>query len=180
MSEFGYRHADADFGEFYSRLSLRELSENDENRAEEAAKVLDDYSGDDRYQGFLRQYPSHKDPFIHEMRVHLFRRDRYINRALEEENEKSRREYLMVARAEHLIVSKYFTRTLSSSSYRLGPAVRDLLKQFERQTADYRSAVDRHLVTRISEQQLWVTVFIILFLLAGVHRYSYRMEERSK
>tara|TARA_Y100000034_G_scaffold30248_1_gene36887 strand:+ start:892 stop:2115 length:1224 start_codon:yes stop_codon:yes gene_type:complete len=180
MNEFGYRHADPDFGEFYSRLSLSELRENDERSAREAAKVLDDYSGDDRYQDFLHQYPSHKDPLIHEMRVHLFRRDRYMNRAREAEDEESQREYLTVARAENLIVSKYFTQTLSSSSYRLGPAARDLLERFEPQTADYSSAVDRHLVTTISERALWLMALIILFLLAGLHQYSYRMEERSK
>ncbi len=45
---------------------------------------------------------------------------------------------------------------------------------------DYSSAVDRHLVTRISERELWVTVLIILLLLAGLHRYSYRMEGQLK
>jgi len=93
---------------------------------------------------------------------------------------KSSQAYLTVARAEHLIVSKYFTRTLSFSSYRLSPVARDMLETYIPDEPDYSSAVDRHLVTRISERELWVTVLIILLLLAGLHRYSYRMEGQLK
>jgi len=69
---------------------------------------LNRYRSDSTYSDFLQKYTPVNDPFLHEARVHLFWRDRYIREAeAEKENEEIYHDRIMVAYRENLIMKKY-------------------------------------------------------------------------
>ncbi len=170
MFEYGYFYGDPEIGSFTSRLSPQELSQNDEDFAEASAAILNQYRSDSAYADFLEKYTPVSNPFVHEARVHLFRRDRHIQRAEEEEvDEETYREYIAIVYRENLIMEKYFTQTFSRSDYVLLP---DKIAFFrENQAPDYpfTSRVSYDLITEITERQLMVGLTLILFGLAIVY-----------
>ena len=79
MSETGYRHVDSESGAFYSRFTKEGLRGVDKKRNQQYARVLDE-NRDKKYGEFLKTYNPVTSPFLYEMRIHLFRRDRYKGR----------------------------------------------------------------------------------------------------
>ncbi|MCB1071060.1 MAG: VanZ family protein [Kiritimatiellae bacterium] len=78
MVEYGYRIDRPDLGlTFYSRLPFEEVVEQDRTRWEEVVPDLNVHWKEDQYIPYLKKYPSFQDPFLHELRIHQFRRDRY-------------------------------------------------------------------------------------------------------
>ena len=78
MVQYGYLIRDPEVGWFKSRLTADQLRETDRARAEEAGEILRRMGHDDDYEIFLTRYSPIRDPFLHELRVRLFRRDRYL------------------------------------------------------------------------------------------------------
>ncbi len=78
MVDYGVRHALASAGEFPSRLRAEEWTARDRECASEAGALLAARAGEADYDAFLAEYSAVRDPFLHELRVHLFRRDRYL------------------------------------------------------------------------------------------------------
>ena len=70
-------------GVFFSRFTREELRSLDGARADEAARRLDEFRDPARYAEFLRTWTPVSDPFVHEARVHLFRRDQMMARVRE-------------------------------------------------------------------------------------------------
>jgi VanZ family protein len=184
MFEYGYYYADRDTGSFKSRLSPKQLAESDRLRGEEVAAILDRYRDPDRYSEFLRRYSPVRDPFAHEVRVHLYRRDRYIERAAAyPEGSDEHRYRITVAYSEHEILQKYFPNTLRHSSYGLTDAevayLRDHLlpdARYESAVARSESAVSRNLVTAFNERWLVGTfVLAVLALIVVDRRISRRL-----
>ncbi|GAF92152.1 unnamed protein product, partial [marine sediment metagenome] len=87
MSEFGYKHEDPEIGVFYSRLNPEDLRKTDNAKGEEYAQILNQSVNKD-YQQFIREYTPITDPFMHELRVHIFRRDRHFKKANKSSNPK--------------------------------------------------------------------------------------------
>ena len=171
MSEFGYLYRDADIGTFRSRLSPSELQRQDEERAAQAAAILDRYRERRKYSEFLTTYTPHVDAFVHEARVHLFRRDRYLSLALKEPEDKELSRFrLDVAYREHLILAKYFPKTLKRSIYSLPPEKIEYLKRHRLPGQAYESPVSKHLITLFSHQQL---VALLLLGLLGLITLDY-------
>ena len=81
MSEFGYKCDDPEIGIFYSRINPKKLQKIDNQRGEEYAQILNKMANMN-YKQFLREYNPITDPFLHELRVHIFRRDRYYKRQI--------------------------------------------------------------------------------------------------
>lgn len=180
MLEYGHLYEDPEIGRFRSRFAPDALRATDASRAAEAASVIDRHRSDEAYAAFLERYTPVSDPFLHEARVHLFRRDRY--RALAEERppgSRAHRERLSVAYRENRILEKYFPETLRRSSYAYAPQERARLEAAQLAEADYESAVSRELVTAVGERGVAAALglaFLALFALAA--RYGRSGEAR--
>ena len=81
MVQYGHRIHDPEVGWFKSRLTADQLRDTDAARAEEAGEILRRMGHDDDYGVFLSRYSPMRDPFLHELRVRLFRRDRHSDLA---------------------------------------------------------------------------------------------------
>jgi hypothetical protein len=176
MAEYGYRHEALEFGVFRSRLTLDELRQQDEARASEVASILDEHRDDPAYYEFLVRYPPQRDAFLHELRVHLFRRDRYArfagrNRADPIEFGK----LATIALRENRIVEAHFGRSVAASSYRFDTEQR---AEFEAVLRDepYESSVSHSLITRVSEGQTGFLLVAALALALAAERRGARLE----
>lgn len=180
MFEYGYLYEDPDIGVFRSRFTPRELKQIDQERAVEAAKILNQFRGRNFYQTFLSFYTPITDPFVHEARVHLFRRDRYFYAALGyQEDLEEYSEYLTIALRENQIMEKYFSNTLQNSNYVWNEKKLALTWQYFFQDDSYDSPVSGDLITRVSERQV---VFLFMALILGLilfRRYLGKMPESS-
>lgn len=172
MTEYGYRYDDPQVGTFFSRLSLNQLREQDERRCAEAAAVLDGYTLPREYEIFLSRYTPNGDPFLHEARVHLFRRDYYVSEARKYKTDPVEyRHRNTVAFRENQILEKYFGETLRRSTYAWKPEhTADLEKNID-PFLHYRSAVSAGLLTGFTERQMWIAALLALVVLAAVRRY---------
>jgi hypothetical protein len=172
MLEYGYFYTDPDVGVFRSRLSPEELSRSDVERAEEAAMVLDQFRSDSLYSEFLKIYTPVSDPFLHEARVHLFRRDRHLEESREFLDDEERyRDFLTTSYRENHLVEKYFTNTLNSSSYVMGPEQVSFLESEFFPDVIYDSAVSKNLVTSVNETQVKAVFILVLIGFVLLDRY---------
>jgi hypothetical protein len=175
MNEYGYLYQDPDIGLFRSRLPPGELQRTDSEVAEQAAAILDQYREKRSYSDFLLMYPPQVDPFLHEARVHLFRRDRYLSMAaLVADDEPTSRSHLDVAYRENLIMERYFVNTLQHSEYALAPATKKLMADAYIPEKEYHSPVSDHLMTLFSEVQLISLMLSAIFALLWFNRYIVR------
>ena len=157
MAEYGFAYQDAEFGSFYSRFTLPVLRETDNRRARPAAAILDAYR--DKYPEFLTHYSPAVDPFVHEARVHLFRRDRFVEKLRAGGVDQAlRADFSVVAFAENRILEKYFPATLAASSYRLSEEeiARIAAERDRRQV--YVSPVSNQVITWPSERALRICI----------------------
>ena len=174
MIEYGYLYIDPEIGRFRSRLSPFALTKNDVERARDAARILDRYRERSEYrEEFLRIYNPMTDPFVHEARVHLFRRNRFLRKAEEVKNsdENEYRDRLTVAFRENRIMEKYFPHTLAQSSYVLPREQIAFLAQNQLATEVFDSRVSQGLITQISERELAFIFALGLCALFLVHRH---------
>jgi hypothetical protein len=178
MSEFGYKHIDPEIGAFYSRLSLKKLIAMDEIRGNQIAQILNE-SIDEGYEKFIREYNPGNHPFLHELRVHIFRRDTYFNKAKSVSDINEKKELYFVAFKENLILDKYFTNSTKSSIYYWN---RETLQEMEKlidKKKSYESPVSANLFTSFSEQTMWgaiLAVVSILILLNFILPYTKILE----
>ena len=128
MLEYGHLHEAPEAGRFRSRLSLAELERIDAERGADAGRILAGSSEAD-YQSFLARYTPISDPFLHEARIHLFRRDRYLTTAeWHPEDEYWYRLDLTVGYRENEILERFFPNTLRHSGHQLAPERRAYLR----------------------------------------------------
>jgi len=160
MFEYGFRYHLPGIYDFNSRLPKDKLGQVDKLKAEENAAILNQFRADSTYRVFLEKYPAVSAPFLHEMRVHLFRRDRYLQRALIESKREA--EYCKIAFGENLVLEDFFTETLAKSHYVLSKKDRDYLEK-NREKGEYGSAVSYYLISSFSEN---VVIFCLSFLLS--------------
>jgi len=174
MYEFTQKHADTEVGTFYSRLSIEDLEKEDAERADHWGKILQDWKDKD-YSLFLREHHPLLHPFLYEMRIHIFRRDRKDEDALKAKDEKSRRESLFIAFKENLILEKYFGRTLQVSTYRWSDEKKAEIARSIDPTKPYRSPVSAG-PFQIKEKTLWLGILAGLGLLLGLNLTIFRRE----
>ena len=175
MAEYGYRYHDEETGVFRSRLAPDELKQTDMSRGTAAAANLDLLPGLADYSEFLRRYTPFNDPFLHETRVHLNRRDYYLQSAAKYKdrdiNEFRRR--MTIAHYENRIMEKYFPETLSKSGFLLPAGTVSYMRESALKDIRYESPVSRALLTRVNEQQvLWASLILAIFILAVERRLS--------
>ena len=153
MLEYGHRLQAKPGVTFSSRFDADRLAEIDRDRAAEAGATLAAWPGEDRYDAFLAHHTVTRDPFLHELRVHLFRRDRYRATAeLHTDDPAWRRRDLVVALREQEILEAAFPLTLAASGLDLSPTERaELVAEAGEPGTPYTSPVSGHLITGASE-----------------------------
>jgi len=165
MLEYGYRYEDPETGVFRSRLAPEALREADRARAAEGGRILAEYRDEERYDEFLALYTPASDPFLHEARVHVFRRDRFLARADGTEksdpsarplpaHEDEASEQMTVAYRENRILELYFSNVLRESGLAWDAATRARVEAEVLPDYAYDSWVSRQVVTVIGEREL--------------------------
>lgn len=169
MVEYGHLHGDAETVSFRSRLTAEDLRRLARERAEEGSRILDRYGNRD-YRRFLERYTPVTDPFLHEARVHLFRRDIHLARARQSEGE-ARGQHFAIAYWENSILEDYFGELLRASSYYWPTAVKIEVGNGAAADQAYHSAVSRNLIVAISPLQIALVFLcaVTALILMGVY-----------
>jgi hypothetical protein len=164
MTEYGFLHGNAATGLFRSRLTAEELRRFSKDRAEEGARILERYRDREQYGEFLDIYTPLTDPFLHEARVHLFRRDIYLEWARVAEEDGKGWQY-NIAYWENRILEDYFGELLRASSYSWPAGVEAEIREHLRTDQIYESKVSHYLITNVSERQVfWLFLGAVLGL----------------
>lgn len=171
MLEYGHLHSDPRIGSFRSRLARSTLIRTDAERGREVAAILDRYPTADHYEAFLERYRPGNEPFLHEVRVHLFRRDRHLEKATEAEPGSGVwRHHLTVALGEQRILEMYFPNTLRHSGYRLDSVTRRRIEAGAIPGTRYQSGVSRALVTDVGEPTVLTVLALVLVSILALGR----------
>jgi hypothetical protein len=116
MVQYGHRIEDPEVGWFKSRLTADQLRATDTARAEEAGAILRRMGNDDDYGAFLSRYSAVRDPFLHELRVRLFRRDRYWDLARANRFDPAKHEELIsISFSEQRLLENWYPHTLRAA-----------------------------------------------------------------
>jgi hypothetical protein len=178
MVQYGHRIYDPEVGWFKSRLTADQLRETDTARAEDAGKILRRLGHDHNYGIFLRYYTPMRDPFLHELRVHLFRRDRYWSRAHTRRDAARRDELISVAFSEQRLLENWYPHTLRASG-KDWPA--DVRARAEAASGGKRlgSPVSRELLTSFTKPQAQTVLGTLLLGVALAAAYDLRRRRRN-
>ena len=179
MSETGFKHMDPEFSAFYSRFRREDLVRMDKERQQEYAEVLND-TVDMKYTDFLKIYNPVAAPFLYEMRIHIFRRDRYERKGLRAQGVK-RKEHLTVAYKENQILEKYFGETLRQSAYLWSEEKKEKIAKESNTDGSYESPVSKQLFTSFTEKAVWFAIGGVLVMLVIVNVFvSYRAHRSTE
>ena len=174
MVEYGYRHQDPKIGVFYSRFILEQLRQIDSERGAQAAAELDRLQNPADYTQFIKLYSPLKDPFLHEVRVHIFRRDQFLAAALALPLTEESTAACQIAYSENQILEHYFRKTIGRSRCLLPPEQRILLAACAPQNGAYESKVSAGLITSFRERPVWYVLIILILCLLAVESAARR------
>ncbi len=172
MVHYGHRIRDPEAGRFKSRLTAKQLRESDRTRAEEAGEILRRFGGDDVYELFLGRYGPEQDPFLYEMRVRLFRRDRYWTRAQEKRHRPAKeKEFLAIAFTEQQLLENWFPNSLRAAGRDWSPEQRARAAAVA--GGEHReSQVSRELLTGLTQPQAQMILVALLVVVALAGAYD--------
>jgi len=166
MVEYGYQYEDENIGFFRSRFSADELDKLNVQRGAEVAGFLDEYIRGKGYRKFLSRFTVPRDAYAHEAGVHLFRRNRYFDRA--QKLSANQGLQFNVAYRENQILSRYFPEAINKSAHQWSEELTREVENQARETKTYVSPVSAGIITRFSEKQVnsffTIAVFVLLFL----------------
>ena len=161
MAEYGYLYEDPEIGVFKSRLSPEELKAADLARGKETAammpaarsRLLDSAA----YSEFLKKYSPTSDPWLHELRVHLFSRDKNEQRTREqiEEPKPDYPEKVASMIHENLLIQKYYPTFFEAYPPRIDSRFIEEVAP-KKAKGVYHSRVSRNLITEWSLTKIWV------------------------
>lgn len=178
MTDYGYLHRESDGGTFKSRLTLEHLEAMDKARATEVASKMRRYGRDDNYDDFLRRYTPISDPFAHEFRVHVFRRDRYWGEANGHRDDPARfAKAATIAFNEQRILERYFGNTLRAAERNWSEARRAEMAAAAR-PGPYHSRVSNEIVSAFTQAQAQWTFAVLVLVSIGVGRYDVNRRKR--
>jgi hypothetical protein len=128
---------------------------------------------DDRfYPEFLREHSSLRDPFLHELRVHLFRRDRYWRLARAHRSEPERhRDLITVAYREQRMLETCFGETLRAAGLDWPEDLRERARQASHD-GPYTSPVSSQLITSFRPGPAVLALLILLVASRWGLRYA--------
>lgn len=170
MVECGHRYDDPELGTFRSRLAPDELAQADAERGAQVAALLDRHTHT-RFSEFTTVFSPSRDPFVFELRSHLFFRDRHLAKARGARTEHERGRHLTLALSEQLILERHFARTLQlSKAYALEEGKRSQLASRAELSPYFESEVGRALITAFSERQAQGVLGVLLLGLVILER----------
>lgn len=170
MVEYGYLHGNAANGFFRSRLTVGELRRMAADRAEDGRRILDLYRTRESYLKFLVIYSPLADPLLHEARVHLFRRDFHLERAMNSEEDDEPARHFATAYWENRILQDYFSEVLRGSSYEWSAEQEAEVRGQADIAEPYDSWVSKQLIVAFSHVQLaFLSSSAVLALLLGAY-----------
>ncbi len=183
IAEYGYLHHDPEIGHFRSRFTIDRLKQLDATQAKRSAQVLDRYRAVKDYPDFFENYTVINERFIHEAGVHLFRREKYLNRFLDYNGRVSEsnryKRAVLIAWRETRILEKYYTKTLALSWFQISPEKRVLLNAAHNAETDYESPVSKSLITIATRQQVaWGIAGTVIALLGVSLFYGRRRNDK--
>lgn len=178
MNELKFKHKDPEIGVFFSRLSFEDLTRTDTHRAEEYGAIFKEWSAK-KYGDFLVHFPGYARPFLHEMRVHIFRRDRRFSLAKKADNQKDREENLFIAYKENLILEKYFGKTLLKSPHKWQNTRPKQIEVEIDTTPFYRSPVSAVKHIPLEEKTLWGVILMIVIALVYLNIQISRQQKNT-
>ena len=166
MNEFGYKHYDADIGIFYSRFSMEDLQKIDSLNSKFNGMILSKgISADSNYSQFLKVYNPSDNPFLHELRVRLFRRDKHLKICLKSDRPIRKMTASYIAVKENSIAEKYFGNTLRQSEFlwpqELSQKLKEMAAAWDR---PYRSPVSAKVITAFTLKTLWKFIIFSLII----------------
>lgn len=165
MSEYGWRHEDADQLRFYSRFDREDLHWIDQRRGAEVGAIIEQYKAPTAYKTFLTRYTPGRDPFAHEAMVHLFRRNHYFDVLPKYRFDPSAyRFHANVAYRENQILERYYSNTLAHTSFQWTPELDEALKANAQLDHRYTSEVGSNLIHRFTEREIWLIILGVLLL----------------
>jgi len=167
MAQDIYKHRDPEIGIFYSCLTLEELDRIDAEKAEEYGLILEEWY-QKKYNDFLNMFPLYACPFLHEMRVHIFRRNRKFWLSTQEDIPEKRGNHLFIAYKENLILEKYFGRTLERSPYKWPQKRIKRIESAIDKTSFYKSPVSAATYFPLNNLAMWaiaVGMVVLIFVL---------------
>ena len=171
-AEFGYRYSDPVAGTFYSRLTLEELRRIDTEEGRERGAILDRHR-ETPYGEFVNKlYTALDDPHMHEVRVHIFRRDRYLrkrNGAIVDPAKADQAHHFgVVSQREDDILRTYFPQTLAASGQALPDEWRAWLDQSDQALGHppYASAVSNRIIVSFTRIHVALVLPIGLLVIA--------------
>jgi hypothetical protein len=178
MMEYGHRYQEPAIGVFRSRLSPGELRAVDEERGRGVGETVAGWGGS--YAEFLARFPSQRDAFAHEFRVHLFRRDANVGSYLESAGDVSRLGHALTVVREDLILRRYFPQAFAACRCPLAPELQRRLESEVPAAAPYESPVSDDLVTQLVEWQLLLVFAVGFVALFAVDRRLGRVSRAGR
>ncbi len=177
--EYGHRIHDPEVGWFKSRLTEEQLRETDRARGKEAGETLRRMGHDDAYEAFLHRYSPMLDPFLHELRVHLFRRDRYSAQAYANRDDSAKHaELLGISFSEQRLLENWFPQTVRAAGLDWTPDARahaEAVSTRER----LGSAVSGELLTGFTKRQAQTVVGALFVIVVLAAAYDLRRRRRN-
>ncbi len=168
MREFKMKHKDAEIGSFYSRLTVERLKVTDFEKSVEYGRIMREWKGKD-YNEFLQTFNPLNNPFLYEMRVHIFRRDRKYEEGQKAGSGRRKKEAFFIAFKENMILEKYFASALRSSGYQWEREKAAAIEPLIDKNAAYTSPVSKDLFYWLSEGAMWAGIFVALIALIGMN-----------
>ncbi|KKN08074.1 hypothetical protein LCGC14_1060310, partial [marine sediment metagenome] len=129
---------------------------------------------------FLREYNPITNPFLHELRVHIFRRDTYLKKGKSISNLNEKKKLYLIAYKENLILEKYFSHTIEKSTYRWNTDIPQEIEASIDKSKAYESPVSANLFTSFSEKRMWIFILFILIVMGLVNFIYYANERKRK
>jgi len=179
MVEYGHRIDDPEVGWFKSRLTPDQLRDTDTARADEAGEILRRMGYDEEYEVFLSRYSPMRDPFLHELRVRLFRRDRYFNVARANRGDAAKhKELISVSFFEQRLLENWYPHTLRATGRDWPPDLRARAAGASN-GEPHVSPVSRELLTGFTERQAQAVLGALLLVVALAAAYDLRQRRRN-
>lgn len=179
MNQFNLKHKDPEIGTFYSRLTIDELLSIDRRSAKDYGQVLHEWK-DKNYAEYLRAHPGIWVPMLYEIRVHIFRRDKRYERALQAKDKKQKKQNFFIAFKENQILEKYFSHTMKESPYAWSEETTARVEAQIDKKNPYKSPVSASFFSPKSEKQMWIVIFIFLTFLFAANGLYLRTNRQRK
>lgn len=178
VTEYGHRFFDPEIGMFQSRLDRAALLRADRERGAAAGAFLLRAKAFADARAFLKSFPRSRDPYLHELLLHVVQRDHYyaVSGQYRHSDPARFRHHLAVAWGENQILEKYFSRGLDGANRRWSPdRTANCGVQADR-TRPFASDIAYQLVVAVSEGELRL---LLMALAAGVGGWGWAAARRT-